>query len=145
MATAASMDDAPPAIRLTDDWDAAYHEDKRLIDVVVRNAGPDGEHLFMELDDVVRAVPRAQLEDAIRAVKTDGAAAATGDPARTAATLRKTRDLLAAYRRILESDAMLGVFQMSQIHGAPYSGEQIETKEVDAAIADADRILGGHR
>ena len=65
VARATSMDDAP-AIRLTDGWNAADHETSRLIEVCVRDANPDGEHLFMELDAVVRAVPRRQLEDAVR-------------------------------------------------------------------------------
>ena len=135
---ATSIDDAP-AIRLTDGWDAAYHEESRLLGVCVRDASPDGQHLFMELDEVVRAVPRAQLEDAMRKMKTDPPPTSADELAKT---LRTTRGLLARYRRILESSAMLHVFQMSQIHSAPYRGETIDTDEVDAAVADADRIIG---
>ena len=135
---ARSIDNAP-AIRLTDNWDAAYHDAAQVIEVCVRDAGLDREHLFMELDAVVKAVPRTQLEDAIRRVKPDRPPTSADE---TAKTLRATRDLLAKYRRILESKAMLHVFQMSQIHDAPYRGETIDTDDVDAAIADADRIIG---
>ena len=60
----------------------------------------------------------------------------------TLKTLRRVRDLLQTYRNILNSKAMLHVFQMAQIHGAPYRGEQVNTDEVDEAIGEADRILG---
>ena len=60
----------------------------------------------------------------------------------TLRTVRRVRDLLQTYRTILNSKAMLHVFQMAQIHGAPYSGEQVNTDEVDEAITEADRILG---
>ena len=138
VARATSIDDAP-AIRLTDGWDAAYHDSRQVIEVCVRQPGRDREHLFMDLDAVVRAVPRAQLEDAIRKAKP---AAPPASPDDSAKILRTARDLLAKYRRILDSPAMLGVFQMSQIHGATYRGETIDSDEVDAAIAEADRIIG---
>ena len=137
VATATSIEDAP-AIRLTDDWDAAYHEDQQLIEVVVRSTEPDGRHLFMDLNAVVRAVPAEQLRDAIRKVKT--ARPPTGDDNAVDA-LRTTRDHLAKYRRILNSREMRHVFQMAQIHGAPYSGETIDENDVGISIAHADRIL----
>ena len=147
IAKTTSIDDAP-AIRLTDDRDAAYHKENGPIEVRVRNRGPNQEHIVMELDRVVLAVPRAQLEAAILTVNPDGEDERRSNcdrrhRAQAAATLRKTRNLLAAYRRILNSEAILNVFQMSQIHDAPYSGEQIKTDDVDTAIADADRVLGG--
>ena len=91
------------------------------------------------LVDGVKAVPRTQIENAMRRVKPDRPPT-SADEARK--TLQTTRNLLTKYRRILTSQAMLHVFQISQIHGAPYDGETIDTDEVDAAIADADRILG---
>ncbi len=137
VARATSIDNAP-AIRLTDNWDAAYHDAAQVIEVCIRDANRDREHLFMELDAVVKAVPRTQLEDAIQRVKTDTPPRSADEAAKT---LQTTRNLLAKYRRLLASEAMLNVFQMSQIHGAPYRGETIDTNEVDAALADADRII----
>ena len=137
VATATSIDDAP-AIRLTDDWDAAYHEDQEVIEVVVRSTGPDERRLFMDLNAVVRAVPAEQLQDAMRKMKT--ARRPTGDDNAVDA-LRATRDLLTKYRRILNSRETRHVFQISQVHGAAYSGETIDENEVGIAIAHADRIL----
>ena len=137
VARATSIENAP-AIRLTDNWDAAYHDAAQVIEVCIRDANRDREHIFMELDAVIKAVPRTQLEDSIRRVKTDTPPTSADE---TAKTLQTTRNLLAKYRRILSSEAMLNVFQMSQIHGAPYQGEKIDTSEVDAAVSDADRII----
>ena len=135
---ATSIDNAP-AIRLTDNWDAAYHDAAQVIEVCVRDADREREHLFMDLDAVIKAVPRTQLEDSIQRVKPSTPPTSADEAAKT---LQTARDLLAKYRRILASEPMLNVFQMSQIHGAPYQGETIDTSKVDAALADADRIIG---
>ena len=134
---AASLDNAP-AIRLTDNWDAAYHGAAQVIEVCIRDADRDRAHLFMKLDAVVKAVPRTHLEESIRRVKPSTPPTSADEAAKT---LQTTRNLLAKYRRILASEPMLNVFQMSQIHGARYQGETIDTSKVDAALADADRII----
>ena len=59
----------------------------------------------------------------------------------TTRTLRELREVVSRYRRILDSDAMTRVFQIAQIHGARYTGEQVNRDEVDRIIGDADRIL----
>ena len=134
---AASLDNAP-AIRLTDNWDAAYHGATQVIEVCIRDDDRDRAHLFMKLDAVVKAIPRAQLKDSMQRVKPNTPPTSVEE---TATTLQTARNLLAQYRRILASEPMLNVFQMSQIHGAPYQGEMIDTSKVDAALADADRII----
>ena len=138
VAKAMAMDGAP-AISLTDAWEAAYHTGLKRVEVSIRETTPRPVYLFMKLEDIVKAVPRAHLNDAIRQVKTSAEAPAGDD---TVETLRRVRNLLQTYRDIVSSDEMFSVFQMAQIHGAPYRGPQVNTDKVDEVIAEADRILG---
>ena len=59
----------------------------------------------------------------------------------TEAILRRAQTLLEKYQRILDSEEMLSVFKIAQIHGAPYQGETIDPRETSTVIAEAAEIL----